>query len=126
MQTTEKPQTSLKSFKSSDSDVLPSIESATIDLARDFELPGFPTRKSGIRNSMQITIMNTFSRRAAFLAILDPNFMLPRRTSWVLQNRIDGISLTCKIHAYIHVGNSIIIANAMTYRSACNCQIVYS
>ena len=81
MYITEKPQTSLKSFNSSDSDVLPSIELATIDLARDFELPGFPTRNNGIRNSMQITIMNTFSRRAAFFAMFDPNFMLLRRTS---------------------------------------------
>ena len=73
--------TSFNSFSSGLSEDLPNIESATIDFARDFELPGFPTRNSGILSSIQTAIMNTFSLRAAFLAMLGPSFIFPRRTS---------------------------------------------
>ena len=77
--------TSLKCFNSSFSDALPCIESATMDLARVFELPGLPTRKSGILSSMEMVIMNTFSLRAAFLAMLRPNNMFSNSTSWHLR-----------------------------------------
>ena len=60
-----------------------------MDLARDLELPGLPTRKRGIRNSIQIAIMNTFSRRAAFLAMFGPRVMLFSSTSWQLWEK-DG------------------------------------
>ena len=43
---------------------LPFIASSTIDLAKDFEVPGFPTMKRGILNSAQITIKKTFSVNA--------------------------------------------------------------
>ena len=55
-----------------------------MDFARDLELPGLPTRKRGIRNSMQIAIIKTFSRRAAFLAMLGPRVILSSSTSWQL------------------------------------------
>ena len=55
-----------------------------MDFARDLELPGLPTRKRGIRNSMQIAIIKTFSLRAAFLAMLGPKVMLSSSTSWQL------------------------------------------
>ena len=45
-------------------------------LAKDFELPGLPTTKSGIRNSVQTAIMNTFSLNAAFRAMFLPSSML--------------------------------------------------
>ena len=37
--------------------------------AKDLELPGLPTTNNGIRSSVQIAIINTFSLRAIFLAI---------------------------------------------------------
>jgi len=46
-----------------------------MDLARDFELPGLPTKNSGILSSIQTTIMNTFSRKAALLAMFCPSFI---------------------------------------------------
>ena len=55
-----------------------------MDFARDLELPGLPTRKRGIRSSMQIAIIKTFSRRAAFLAMLGPRVILSSSTSWQL------------------------------------------
>ncbi len=76
--------TSLNFLSSCVSEVLPDMESATIDLASDFELPGLPTRNNGILNSIQITIMNTFSLKAAFLAMFSPSFMLFKMTSCVL------------------------------------------
>ena len=61
--------TFLNSLSLSLVDSSPCIEFETIDFARDFELPGFPTRKRGIRSSMHITIINTFSLRAALRAM---------------------------------------------------------
>ena len=37
--------------------------------AKDLELPGLPTTNNGMRNSVQIAIMKTFSLRAVFLAM---------------------------------------------------------
>ena len=37
--------------------------------AKDLELPGLPTTNNGMRSSVQIAIINTFSLRAIFLAI---------------------------------------------------------
>ncbi len=76
--------TSLNSFSNSEFDVCPRIDEATTDLARDLELPGFPTRKRGILSSMQIVIMKMFSLRAAFRAMLWPSSMLSKSTSWHL------------------------------------------
>ena len=72
--------TSLNVFIKGFSEAFPNIESATIDLAKDFELPGLPIKKRGILNSIQIAIIKTFSLRAAFLAMFWPNFMLSKRT----------------------------------------------
>ena len=74
----------LNPLKSSELDAVPCMEDCTMDLARDLELPGLPTRKRGIRFSMQIAIMKTFSRRAAFLAMFGPRVMLSSSTSWQL------------------------------------------
>ena len=63
------------------SESLPIIESATIDFASDLELPGLPTRNKGILNSIHMAIINTFSLRAAFLAILGPSFILSNKMS---------------------------------------------
>lgn len=63
----------------------PCIASATMVFASDLELPGLPTKKSGMRNSMQITIMNTFSLRAWLRAMLGPRSTPSRNTSWHLQ-----------------------------------------
>ena len=41
--------------------------------AKDFELPGLPTTNNGIRNSVQIAIIKTFSLKAIFLAIFCPS-----------------------------------------------------
>ena len=74
--------TCLNSFIKFVSDaVLPNMESDTIDLASDLELPGLPTKKRGILNSIHIAIIKTFSLRAAFLAMLGPSFILSNRTS---------------------------------------------
>ena len=73
--------TCLNPLSSSELDAPPCMEVCTMDLARDLELPGLPTRKSGIRSSMQIAIIKTFSRRAAFLAMFGPRVMLSSSTS---------------------------------------------
>ena len=73
--------TSLNDLRSSVLDDFPFNELETIDFARDFELPGFPTKKRGILRSMQIAIMKTFSLRAVFRAMFFPNCMLSSRTS---------------------------------------------
>ena len=88
----------LNPLSSSELDALPCMEDCTMDLASDLELPGFPTRKSGIRNSMQITIMKTFSRRAAFLAMFGPNVMLSSSTSWQLRGKDDEIDVSTTEH----------------------------
>ncbi len=66
--------TCLKVLKSSDLAASPCMLSATTVLARDFELPGLPTTNNGILSSMHTTIMNTFSLKAVFLAMLGPSF----------------------------------------------------
>ena len=73
--------TSLNFFSREVAEFFPLMDSLMIDLARDFELPGFPTRKRGILNSTQMAIMNTFSRRAAFLAMLSARSMLSSNAS---------------------------------------------
>lgn len=62
-------------------DAGPAIEFCTIVFASDLELPGFPTRNSGIRSSIHTTIIKTFSRKAVFLAMLAPIFILSKRRS---------------------------------------------
>ena len=65
-------------------EAVPCMETCTMDFARDLELPGFPTRKRGIRRSMQTAIIKTFSLRAAFLAMFGPRVILSSSTSWQL------------------------------------------
>ena len=60
---------SFKFWYNSDRELRPIMARDTIDLASDFELPGLPTMNSGMRSSMQIIIMNTFSSRAELRAI---------------------------------------------------------
>lgn len=76
--------TSFRDLRNSDSEFGPFNELRITDFANDFELPGLPTRNRGIRNEMQTTIIKTFSRRALFLAIFLPNFILSKNTSWQL------------------------------------------
>ena len=73
--------TCLKCWNNEFDDAAPCIESATMDLAKDLELPGFPTKKSGIFNSIQTTIINTFSLKAALQATKGGIFMLRKNTS---------------------------------------------
>ena len=49
--------TCLNPLRSSELEAVPCMEACTMDFARDLELPGLPTRKRGIRSSMQIAIM---------------------------------------------------------------------
>ena len=81
--------TCLNPLRSSELEAVPCMEACTMDFARDLELPGLPTRKRGIRSSMQIAIMKTFSLRAAFLAMFGPRVILSSRTSWQLWRK-DG------------------------------------
>ena len=76
--------TCLNPRSSSELEAVPCMETCTMDFARDLELPGLPTRKRGIRSSMQIAIMKTFSLRAAFLAMFGPRVILSSSTSWQL------------------------------------------
>ena len=76
--------TCLNPRSSSELEAVPCMEAWTMDFARDLELPGLPTRKRGIRSSMQIAIMKTFSLRAAFLAMFGPRVILSSSTSWQL------------------------------------------
>ena len=62
-------------------EVAPCIESATMDFAKDLELPGFPTKNSGIFSSIQIIIINTFSRKALLRATFCGSFKLFKNTS---------------------------------------------
>ena len=73
--------TSLNPFSRSDLEACPCIELATMDLAKDLELPGLPTKKRGMRNSMHTAIMKMFSLRAAFRAMFGPRVMLSNSTS---------------------------------------------
>ena len=56
-----------------------------MDLAKDLELPGFPTRNSGIFSSIQTTIIKTFSRKALLRATFCGITMLFKNTSWHLK-----------------------------------------
>ena len=73
--------TDLNFFRKSVLEFCPFMDSATIDFAKDFELPGFPTTNSGILSSMHTAIMNTFSLRAALRAMFGPSTMFERNTS---------------------------------------------
>ena len=76
--------TCLNILKRSDLDLAPCMLSATTVLARDFELPGFPTTNNGILSSMHTTIINTFSLRASLRAMLGPSSNSPIKVSWHL------------------------------------------
>lgn len=108
--------TCLKFRNICETDDVPCMISATMVFARDLELPGFPTKKRGIRSSMEITIMNTFSLRALFFAMFLSKLTFSRNTSWHLwKNQFLKISysqlkislvlkvliISTKINAYI-------------------------
>lgn len=76
--------TCLKFRNTGEADEFPCIISATMVFASDFELPGLPTRNSGIRSSIETTIMNTFSLRALFFAMFLSKLTFSRNTSWHL------------------------------------------
>ena len=80
--------TCLKFLKSLDLAASPCMLSATTVLARDLELPGLPTTNSGILSSMHTTIMNTFSLRAVFRAMLGPSFNSLSTARWQLKKNI--------------------------------------
>ena len=82
-----------------------------MDLANDLELPGFPTKKSGIFSSIQTTIINTFSLKAVLRAMFGGIFMLFRNTSWHLSSTYNIIN-DCKDHynnAYFRISSLNII-----------------
>ncbi len=79
-----RPLTCLSFLKSSDPDASPCIDFEMTVLARDFELPGLPTKNRGMRSSMQINIMKTFSLRALFRAMNASSSTSSRNTSWHL------------------------------------------
>ena len=56
--------------------------------AKDFELPGFPTTNNGIRSSTQITIINTFSHKALFRAMLPLSSNSFKNISWQLKMKM--------------------------------------
>ena len=60
--------------------------------ASDLELPGFPTRNSGILRSMHTAIINTFSLRAALRAMFSPNTILSSNTSWHLREEHNRVT----------------------------------
>lgn len=108
--------TCLKFRNICETDDVPCMISATMVFARDLELPGFPTKKRGIRSSMETTIMNTFSLRALFFAMFLSKLTFSRNTSWHLwKNQFLKISysqlkislvlrvliISTKINAYI-------------------------
>ena len=84
--------TALNVLKRSDLAAFPCIASATMVLARDFELPGLPTRNSGIRFSMHTTIMKMFSFKAWFLAIFGPSSISSSIT--LRQLRTESVQVT--------------------------------
>ena len=77
--------TCLKDLSRSLLEAWPCIELATMALASDLELPGLPTRKSGILKSTQMAIMKMFSLKAALRAMFLPNSILSNSTSWYLE-----------------------------------------
>ena len=78
--------TDLNFFRKSVLEFCPFIDSAMMDFAKDFELPGFPTTNRGILSWIHTAIMNTFSLRAALQAMLGPSTMLERNASWQLKD----------------------------------------
>lgn len=83
--------TCLKFLNSLDLAASPCMLSATTVLAKDLELPGFPTTNSGILSSMHTTIMNTFSLRAVFRAMLRPRSNSLSTARWQLKKIITYI-----------------------------------
>ena len=81
--------TCLKVLNSLDLAASPCMLSATTVLASDLELPGLPTTNSGILSSMQTTIMNTFSLRAVFRAMLGPSSNSLSTARWQLRKIIN-------------------------------------
>ena len=77
--------TCLKLLNSLDLAASPCMLSATTVLAKDLELPGFPTTNSGILSSMHTTIMNTFSLKAVFGAIFGPKVNSLSTARWQLR-----------------------------------------
>ena len=80
--------TCLKFLNSIDLAASPCMLSATTVLAKDLELPGLPTTNSGILTSMHTTIMNTFSLRAVFRAMLGPSSNSFSTACWQLENKM--------------------------------------
>jgi len=80
--------TDLRVWYSSERARSPCMASATILLASDLELPGLPTRNSGIRSSMHITIMNTFSLISGDilteLDLIEKNILAPHNAEFHL------------------------------------------
>ena len=78
--------TDLNFFRKSVMEFCPFIDSATMDFAKDLELPGLPTTNRGILSSTHTAIMNTFSLKAALRAMFGPSTMLERNASWQLKD----------------------------------------
>ena len=76
--------TSLKFLNKGELDELPCMLSWMMVLANDFELPGLPTMKSGIRSSIQITIIKIFSQRASFFAMFSFTCKSSTNSRWQL------------------------------------------
>ena len=76
-------------LKSSEPDASPCMALDMTVFAKDFELPGLPTRNNGMRSSMQINIMKTFSFSALFRAMNGSNSTSSRKTSWHLCKQIE-------------------------------------
>ena len=81
-------QTLFRALKSPEPDVGPSMASATMVLASDFDVPGLPMINNGIRSSIQTTIMKTFSFNAALHAILDGRWSSFINAFWQLKCQI--------------------------------------
>lgn len=103
--------TCLKFRNICETDDVPCMISATMVFARDLELPGFPTKKRGIRSSMETTIMNTFSLRALFFAIFLSKLTFSRKTSWhllkksIFKGKLQAIKKTTKMKQQILEAN---------------------
>lgn len=72
--------TCLKFLQTCELAAFPFMALATMVLARDLELPGFPTRNRGILSSIQTTIIKTFSLKALFLAMFVPKLSVSKKT----------------------------------------------
>lgn len=106
--------TCLKFRNICETDDVPCMISATMVFARDLELPGFPTKKRGIRSSMEITIMNTFSLRALFFAIFLSKLTFSRKTSWhllkksIFKGKLEAIKKTY-INETANIGSEYVV-----------------